>query len=84
MPRTRNIINIPKPAPGSFNKNRPAGKLLQAQLMHLREGLIQHLAKVVELLATDLTAIKTEGEVSAYAHKVTRILHPLGAKRPGS
>ncbi|MGA2482798.1 MAG: hypothetical protein ABSF92_06755 [Candidatus Acidiferrales bacterium] len=84
MARTTNIISIPRPPASAFNKNRPAGTLLQAQAVHLRESLIQHLAEVVEVLAIPLSEIRTEGEVSAYAHRVTDILHPRGAKRAGN
>jgi len=90
MARTTNIIRIPRPPASAFNKNRPAGTLLQAQLVHLREGLIRHLKELakelgegVATLAIDLRSIKTEGEVSAYAKKVTAILHPYGGKRAG-
>jgi hypothetical protein len=39
------------------------------------------LNKVGALLATDLDAVKTEGDVSEYAKRVTAILHPHGGKR---
>ena len=42
MPRTSKIIIVPKPAPGSFNKHRPAGSLLLAQAAHLQKALIKH------------------------------------------
>ena len=82
MPRTTKIIRIPTPAPGSFNRNRTAGKLLQAQTLHLREALIRHLEELTNVLAIDLKSLRTEGEVSAYVKKVTAILHPHGAKHP--
>jgi hypothetical protein len=88
MPRTRRVVPIPKPPKSAFNKNRPAGTLLRAQAVHLRHALARHVQKLArhlnrvgELLATDLDAIKTEGDVSEYAKRVTAILHPHGGKR---
>jgi len=45
------------------------------------QKVARHLNKVGALLATDLDAIKTEGDVSEYAKRVTAILHPHGGKR---
>jgi hypothetical protein len=81
MPRTSKIISIPRPAAGSFNKNRPAGSLLLAQAAHFQKVLIKHHAEVEALLAIDLREIKTEAECSDYARKVTAILHHHHAKR---
>jgi hypothetical protein len=87
VPRTSRIVTIPKPAPGSFNKRRAAGELLRAQTIHLREGLINHVAELAKrleeaagILALDMRSIKTEGDVSDYAKKVTAILHPRGSR----
>lgn len=80
MPRTSKIIFVPKPAPGSFNKHRPAGTLLQAQAAHLQKALIKHHAEVERLLARDLKEIKTEAEVADYAERITALLHPHHAK----
>jgi len=82
MARTSRIIRIPKPPLSAFNKNRPAGKLLQAQTVHLREALIQHLGELARILAIEVKSLRTESEVSAYIYKVTAILHPHGAKDP--
>ena len=88
MARKRRVVPIPKPPKSAFNKNRTAGTLLRAQVMHLRHALARHVQKVArhlnrvgELLATDLDTIKTEGHVSEYAKRVTAILHPHGGKR---
>jgi hypothetical protein len=81
MPRTPNIVVIPKPSPGSFNKNRPAGTLLQTQVVHLRKALVKHHAEVVALLAIDLREVRTEGEVGDYAEKITAILHQRSTRR---
>jgi hypothetical protein len=87
MARTRRVVPIPRPPKTAFDKNRAAGTLLRAQAVHLRHALARHvqkvarhLSKVGELLATDLAAMKTEGDVSDYAKRVTAILHPHGGK----
>jgi hypothetical protein len=80
MATPTNAIFVPKPEPGSYNKNRPAGKLLQSQTLHLREALIQHLAELAAVLAIDPRSLKTEGDVSAYIHRATAILHTHAVK----
>ena len=75
------VIPVPKTDPGAFNPKRPGGKLLQAQVLHLREALIKHLHELAALLAIDVRALHTEGELSDYISKVTAVLHPDGAKR---
>ena len=86
--RQRRVVPIPKPPKEAFNKDRKAGALLQAQALHLRHGLsryvqrvARHLHKVGELLATDLSTLKTEGQISEYARQVTAILHMKTSKR---
>ncbi len=81
--RKRRVVPVPRPPKSAFNKEREAGTLLQAQAIHLRHGLARyvqkvarHLNKVGELLATDLSTLKTEGQISEYARQVTAILHP--------
>jgi hypothetical protein len=87
MARKPQVVEIPKPPRNAFDKNRPAGHLLRSQTLHLRHGLAKHLEKVARhlgkvatLLAIDVSAIKTEGQVSEYARKVMAILHPHGGK----
>lgn len=77
------VISVPKTDPGAFNPKRPAGKLLLSQTVHMREGLIRHLHELTAVLAIDLGSLKSEGDVSSYIEKVTKILHPHGAKRAG-
>jgi len=86
--RKRRVVPIPKPPKEAFNKDRPAGALLKAQALHLRHGLsryvqkvARHLHRVGELLATDLSTLKTEGQISEYARQVTAILHMKTSKR---
>jgi hypothetical protein len=80
MATPTNAIFVPKPAPGSYNKNRPAGKLLQAQTVHLREALLKHSEEVAAVLAIDPKSLKSEGDVSAYVHRATAILHTRHAR----
>lgn len=83
MPRTSKIVKVPRPKEGSFNKNRRAGKLLQAQVAHLRSALIKHHAEVQALLAFDPSEVRTEGEVGKYVERVTAVLHNRGTGRSG-
>jgi hypothetical protein len=78
---TNLVVNVPKTDRAAFNPKRPAGKLLQAQTLHLREALIKHLHQVTSVLAIDPATLKTEGDVSDYVGKATAILHPQGAKK---
>jgi hypothetical protein len=82
MATPANAIFVPLPEKGSYNKDRPAGKLLQAQTLHLREALLQHLKQLAAVLAIDPHSLKTEGEVSAYIHRATALLH-THAPQPG-
>lgn len=86
--RQRRVVPIPNPPKSAFDKDRKAGLLLQAQALHLRHGLARyvqkvarHLHKVGELLATDLSTLKKEGQISDYARQVTAILHMKTSKR---
>ena len=76
-----NFIQVPKPPREAFNKDRPAGKLLRAQIVHLREALIKHLEHVAATIAIDTGSIKTEGEASMFIERCVRILHPHASKR---
>lgn len=80
MVSSSKIVLVPNPEPGSYNHKRPAGKLLQSQTLHLRQALLQHRDELEALLAIDPKTLKTEGEVSAYIHKATAILHSHAAK----
>ena len=86
--RRRRVVPIPSPPKDAFNKDRKAGLLLQSQALHLRHGLsryvqkvARHLHRVGELLATDLSTLKTEGQISEYVRQVTAILHMKTSKR---
>jgi len=75
------VVNVPKTDPRAYNPNRSAGKLLQSQMLHLREALIRHAHEITTLLAVDVRELKSEGDVSAYVHKATALVH-THAQRP--
>jgi hypothetical protein len=74
------VIAVPKTDPGAYNPNRPAGALLQAQALHVREALIRHLHEMTTLLNIEMKSLKTEADVSAYVHKATALLHTHAGK----
>jgi hypothetical protein len=74
------VVKVPEPEKGSFNHNRPAGKLLQSQTLHLREALLKHLKDVADVLAIDPKSLQTERDASTYIQKVTAILHTQARK----
>jgi hypothetical protein len=69
-------IVVPKPAKGSFNKDRPASDLLKSQIKHLHalEKSLPHRLQT----GRNVEEIKTEGDASAYINKITSRLHPRG------
>lgn len=80
MATPSNAIKVPKPQPGAYNPNRPAGLLLRSQTLHIREALLKHLEEIAAVLAIDPKTLKTEGDVSAYVQRATAILHTHSAK----
>jgi hypothetical protein len=74
------VIKVPEPEKGSFNHNRPAGKLLQSQTLHLREALLRHLKDIADLLAINPKSLKTERDVGTYIQRATAILHTQARK----
>jgi len=72
-------IVVPKPARGSFDKERPASDLLKSQVKHLHaleKGLPHRLQT-----GHNVDEIKTESQASAYIKTVTSRLHPQGKIR---
>jgi hypothetical protein len=69
------VIEVPKPEPGSYKPRRPAGLLLRAQALHVREALLKHLEELAGILTVDPKSLETEADVSAYVHGATAILH---------
>ncbi|MGC1417036.1 MAG: hypothetical protein WA817_17240 [Candidatus Acidiferrum sp.] len=80
MATPANAILVPATQRGSYNPNRPAGLLLRSQTLHIREALLKHLEELAAVIAIDPQSLKTEGEVSAYIHRATAILHTHAAK----
>jgi hypothetical protein len=74
------VIVVPKTDPGAYNPNRPAGALLQAQALHMREALIRHVHELTTLLNIDMKSLTTEADVSAYVHRATSLLHTHAGK----
>ncbi|MDQ3908131.1 MAG: hypothetical protein M3268_07270 [Acidobacteriota bacterium] len=76
MPKSTNIIRIPKVPAGAFNKYRPVSDLLWDQ--------VENLAAVVRRQIDDeRRAVVTEEQASAFIKKYTAFLHPEGSrKRP--
>jgi hypothetical protein len=74
------VINVPKTDPSAYNPNRPAGTLLQAQALHMREALIKHVHELTTLVNVDMKSLRTEADVSAYMHRATTLLHTTAGK----
>jgi hypothetical protein len=72
-------IVVPKPARGSFDKERPASDLLKSQIKHLHalEKALPHRLQT----GHNVDEIKTESQASAYIKTVTSRLHPQGKIR---
>jgi hypothetical protein len=68
-------IRVPIPPPSAFNKNRPAGCLLQAQLRHFHHAESARLPKE-KRDGRSPEDIHTEAEAAAYIAKITKLLHP--------
>jgi len=74
------VIPVPKTDARAYNPNRRAGLLLQAQAAHLREALIKHVHELTTLINVDLKSLKSEGDISAYIHGATALLHTHAAR----
>jgi hypothetical protein len=75
------FVRVPLPAASAFDKNRPAGCLLQAQLLHFRHAESARLPKE-KRDGRRLEDIRTEAEAASYIAAVTRILHPQRRRKP--
>jgi hypothetical protein len=69
-------IPVPRPAKGSFNKDRPISDLLKSQLKHFHEA--ERNLPYQHRTGRNVAEIKTEGEASAYIAKVMSRLHVRG------
>jgi hypothetical protein len=78
-PHLTTRVSVPKPAQGSFNKNRRISQLLKNQVEHFHE-LEKKLPKERQTGA-DITQLQTEGDVAHYISAITsRLLPPVNKK----
>lgn len=81
MATPANAILVPATERGAYNPSRAAGLLLRSQALHLREALLKHLEELAAVIAIDPQSLKSEGDVSAYVHRATALLH-THSRRP--
>jgi hypothetical protein len=81
LPGDYTSIRVPIPPPSAFNKDRPAGCLLQAQLRHFHHAESARLPKE-KRDGRSPEDIGTEAEAADYIAKITKLLHPQGYKKP--
>ena len=74
-------IRVPRPPASAFNKDRPAGCLLQAQLRHFHHAESARLPKA-KRDGRRPEEIRTEAEAAAYIAKITKLLHPQRRRKP--
>jgi hypothetical protein len=74
------FIQVPIPPRSAFNRDRPAGLLLQAQVKHIHHAESARLPKE-KRDGRSPEDIHTEAEAAAYIAKVTKLLHPQRRKR---
>jgi hypothetical protein len=74
------VIQLPRPAASSLNKQRPVSDLIKAQLIHIQHAESGRLPKH-KRSGRKLEEIETEAQAAAYIAEVTRLLHPLPKKR---
>jgi hypothetical protein len=75
-PSNPNFVRVPKPASGSFNKERPlkGNALLKNQVDHFHELEKRLLADLQTGIQYE--TVSTEGQAAEYIRKMTTILHP--------
>jgi hypothetical protein len=73
------IVEVPKPAEGSYDPTRPLSKntLLQHQVRHFQ--LLEQTLPRHRRSGHDYQSIVTEGDAAEYLRKMTAILHPREA-----
>lgn len=78
-PAASNVIEVPKPAPGSYDPSRPLSKntLLLHQVRHFQQ--VEQSLPESERTGHDPASITTEGQAADYLRKMTAKLHPQGA-----
>jgi hypothetical protein len=80
LPGDYTSIRVPTPLASAFNKDRPAGCLLQAQLRHIHHAESARLPRE-KRDGRRPEEIRTEGEAAAYIASVTKVLHPQRRRR---
>jgi hypothetical protein len=81
LPSAYISIRVPKPPASAFNKNRPAGCLIQAQLRHFHHAESARLPKE-KRDGRSPEDIRTEAEAADYIGKITKLLHPQRRRKP--
>ena len=81
LPGDYTSIRVPAPPASAFNKDRPAGCLLQAQLRHFHHAESARLPKA-RRDGRRPEEIRTEAEAAAYIGKITKLLHPRRRSKP--
>jgi hypothetical protein len=76
--RTPRHITIAKTPKSAYNPDRPLSSLVANQVLHLYrvEGSLPRRKRT----GVNIEGIETEGQASRYIKKMTRLLHPAGAK----
>lgn len=75
------FIDVPKPPASAFNKDRPVGCLLQAQLRHFHHAESGRLT-TAKRDGRRPEEIRTEVEAADYIGKITKLLHPQRRRKP--
>jgi hypothetical protein len=83
MASTSLVIQVPRAASSSFNKDRPLAKnlLILNQVKHFRA--IEKTLPAERQTGIDPESITTEGKAAEYIRAMTVILHPQVAKSGG-
>ncbi len=74
-------IRVPLPPASAFNKDRPAGCLIRAQLQHFHHAESARLPKE-KRDGRNPEDIRTEAEAADYIGKITKLLHPQRRRKP--
>ena len=81
LPGDYTSIRVPMPPASAFNKDRPAGCLLQAQVRHFHHAESARLPKE-KRDGRRPEEIRTEAEAADYIAKITKLLHPQRRRKP--
>jgi len=79
MPRrTPRHIKVAKTPKSAYNPDRPVSSLIANQVLHLHH--IESALPRRKRTGVNIERIETEGQASRYIKKMTRLLHPAGAR----